>query len=68
MKNESEQVTATASRRRVPAPRPASTKNGQRSRDRVLQAAVDLLTEAGSDQAPADPAAASAGPAAAPAD
>ncbi|HEY2237153.1 MAG TPA: TetR/AcrR family transcriptional regulator [Streptosporangiaceae bacterium] len=36
-----------------PAPRrrgPASTENGQRSRDRVLQAALDLITEAGIDQ------------------
>jgi hypothetical protein len=64
MENESAQVTATAPRRRGPA----STDNGQRSRDRVLQAAVDLITEAGSDQVPANPAAASAGPAAAPAD
>jgi AcrR family transcriptional regulator len=37
----------------APAPRrrgPASTENGQRSRDRVLQAALDLITEAGIDQ------------------
>src|ERR1700759_4595253 len=36
-----------------PAPRrrgPASTENGQRSRDRVLQAALDLITEAGIDR------------------
>jgi AcrR family transcriptional regulator len=29
---------------------PASTENGQRSRDRVLRAALDLITEAGIDQ------------------
>jgi AcrR family transcriptional regulator len=29
---------------------PASTENGQRSRDRVLKAALDLITEAGIDQ------------------
>jgi AcrR family transcriptional regulator len=29
---------------------PASTETGQRSRDRVLQAALDLITEAGIDQ------------------
>ena len=29
---------------------PASTEDGQRSRDRVLQAAVELITEAGIDQ------------------
>jgi AcrR family transcriptional regulator len=29
---------------------PASTENGQRSRERVLQAAVDLITEVGIDQ------------------
>jgi AcrR family transcriptional regulator len=37
----------------APAPRrrgPASTENGRRSRDRVLEAAVDLITEAGIDQ------------------
>ena len=39
-------VTAPASRRRGPA----STENGQRSRDRVLKAAVELITEAGIDQ------------------
>jgi AcrR family transcriptional regulator len=46
MENESAQVTAAAPRRRGPA----STENGQRSRDRVLQAALDLITEAGIDQ------------------
>src|SRR5580700_11519712 len=39
-------VAAPATRRRGPA----STENGQRSRDRVLQAALDLITEAGIDQ------------------
>jgi AcrR family transcriptional regulator len=39
-------VTAPAPRRRGPA----STENGQRSRDRVLKAAVQLITEAGIDQ------------------
>ena len=42
----SEPATAPAPRRRGPA----STENGQRSRDRVLQAALDLITEAGIDQ------------------
>jgi AcrR family transcriptional regulator len=39
-------VTTATPRRRGPA----STENGQRSRERVLQAAVDLITEAGIDQ------------------
>jgi AcrR family transcriptional regulator len=39
-------VTAPALRRRGPG----STAQGQRSRDRVLQASVDLITEAGIDQ------------------
>jgi AcrR family transcriptional regulator len=39
-------VTAPAPRRRGPA----STENGQRSRDRVLESAVELITEAGIDQ------------------
>jgi AcrR family transcriptional regulator len=39
-------ITAAAPRRRGPA----STENGQRSRDRVLKAAVQLITEAGIDQ------------------
>ncbi len=39
-------ITAPAPRRRGPA----STENGQRSRDRVLEAAVALITEAGIDQ------------------
>lgn len=40
----------TTARDPAPVPRrrgPASTENGQRSRDRVLQAALDLITEAG---------------------
>jgi AcrR family transcriptional regulator len=40
----------TIARDPAPVPRrrgPASTENGQRSRDRVLQAALDLITEAG---------------------
>jgi AcrR family transcriptional regulator len=43
----------TTERKPAPAPRrrgPASTENGQRSRDRILQAALDLITEAGIDQ------------------
>jgi AcrR family transcriptional regulator len=39
-------ITAPATRRRGPA----STEDGQRSRDRVLAAAVELITEAGIDQ------------------
>jgi AcrR family transcriptional regulator len=39
-------VTAPASRRRGPA----STEDGQRSRDRVLQAALDLIIEVGIDR------------------
>jgi len=39
-------VTAPASRRRGPA----STEEGQRSRDRVLQAALDLIIEVGIDR------------------
>ncbi len=39
-------VTAPARSRRGPA----STQDGQRSRDRVLKAALDLITEAGIDQ------------------
>jgi AcrR family transcriptional regulator len=39
-------VAAPASRRRGPA----STEDGQRSRDRILKAALDLITEAGIDQ------------------
>ena len=39
-------VTAPASRRRGPA----STEEGQRSRDRVLQAAFDLIIEVGIDR------------------
>ena len=46
-------TTDQAGRVTAPAPRrrgPASTENGQRSRDRVLQAAVELSTEAGIDR------------------
>ena len=39
-------ITAPALRRRGPA----STEDGQRSRERVLQAALDLITEAGIDR------------------
>src|SRR5262249_32653049 len=39
-------AAAPSSRRRGPA----STPHGQRSRDRVLQASVELITEAGIDQ------------------
>ncbi len=39
-------ITAPAPRRRGPA----STEEGQRSRERVLQAALDLITEVGIDQ------------------
>ena len=39
-------VAAPASRRRGPA----STQDGQRSRDRILKAALDLITEAGIDR------------------
>ena len=46
-------MTEQAARVAAPAPRrrgPASTENGQRSRDRVLAAAVELITEAGIDR------------------
>jgi AcrR family transcriptional regulator len=46
MADQAPRVTAPASRRRGPA----STEDGQRSRDRVLKAAVELITEAGIDQ------------------
>src|SRR5262252_3411165 len=39
-------VTAPATRRRGPA----STEDGQRSRDRILKAALELIIEAGIDQ------------------
>jgi AcrR family transcriptional regulator len=39
-------ITAPAQRRRGPA----STEDGQRSRERILKAAVELITEAGIDQ------------------
>jgi len=45
-KDHAGRVTAPAPRRRGPA----STENGQRSRDRVLEAAVELITEVGIDQ------------------
>lgn len=46
-------MTEQAARLAAPAPRrrgPASTENGQRSRDRVLRAALELITEAGIDR------------------
>jgi len=43
---EPERITAPAPRRRGPA----STGNGQRSRDRVLRAALELITDVGIDQ------------------
>ena len=46
-------MTEAAARVAAPAPRrrgPASTEDGQRSRDRILKAALDLITEAGIDQ------------------
>ena len=46
MTDQAARVTAPAPRRRGPA----STENGQRSRDRVLKAAVELITEVGIDQ------------------
>ncbi|HZC40318.1 MAG TPA: TetR/AcrR family transcriptional regulator [Streptosporangiaceae bacterium] len=46
MTEQGARVTAPAPRRRGPA----STEDGQRSRDRILQAAVDLITEAGIDR------------------
>jgi AcrR family transcriptional regulator len=46
MEDKAARITTTAPRRRGPA----STENGQRSRERVLQAALDLITEAGIDQ------------------
>jgi AcrR family transcriptional regulator len=46
MTEASARVAAPASRRRGPA----STEDGQRSRDRILKAALDLITEAGIDQ------------------
>lgn len=46
METQPARVTRPQQRRRGPA----STENGQRSRDRVLKAAVDLITEAGIDQ------------------
>ena len=46
MTEPSARVTAPAPRRRGPA----STEDGRRSRDRILQAALDLIIEAGIDQ------------------
>ncbi len=46
METQAARVTPPAPRRRGPA----STANGQRSRDRVLKAALDLITEVGIDQ------------------
>jgi AcrR family transcriptional regulator len=46
MREQAARVTAPATRRRGPA----STEDGQRSRDRILQAALDLIIEAGIDQ------------------
>ena len=46
MREQAARVTAPGMRRRGPA----STEDGQRSRDRILQAALDLIIEAGIDQ------------------
>ena len=46
MPDQAARVTAPVPRRRGPA----STEDGQRSRDRILKAAVELITEAGIDQ------------------
>jgi AcrR family transcriptional regulator len=46
MENQALRVIAPAPRHRGPA----STEGGQRSRDRILKAAVELITEAGIDQ------------------
>jgi AcrR family transcriptional regulator len=46
MTDQAPRVTAPAPRRRGPA----STEDGRRSRDRILEAAVELITEAGIDQ------------------
>ena len=46
MREQAARVTAPATRRRGPG----STEDGQRSRDRILQAALDLIIEAGIDQ------------------
>ena len=46
MENQAVRVTAHAQRRRGPA----STESGQRSRDRILKAALELITEVGIDQ------------------
>jgi AcrR family transcriptional regulator len=46
MREQAARVTAPGTRRRGPA----STEDGQRSRDRILQAALDLIIEAGIDR------------------
>src|SRR5215471_2814359 len=46
MREQAARVTAPVTRRRGPA----STEDGQRSRDRVLQAALDLIIEVGIDR------------------
>src|SRR5215475_3833922 len=46
MTEHTRRIAAPAQRRRGPA----STEDGQRSRDRVLQAAMELITEAGIDR------------------
>src|SRR5215472_1525933 len=46
MENQAVRVIAPTPRRRGPA----STEGGQRSRDRILKAALELITEAGIDQ------------------
>src|SRR6516164_10930423 len=46
METRAVRVTAPARRRRGPA----STEGGQRSRDRILKAALELIVEAGIDQ------------------
>lgn len=46
MENQAVLVIAPTARRRGPA----STEGGQRSRDRILKAALELITEAGIDQ------------------
>ena len=46
MENQAVRVTAPVPRRRGPA----STEGGQRSRDRILKAALELIIEAGIDQ------------------
>lgn len=45
-RDDAPRITAPAERRRGPA----STEDGQRSRDRILQAALELITDVGIDQ------------------